>query len=360
MRSIPTPSDRCRAGCESRPRAIRATALLAAALVAAIVLAALVAVATGSAAIEPETVLRMILRRTIAPGLATDWSTAAERIVLELRLPRVVLGLMVGAGLAVTGLVLQTLTRNPLADPYLFGVSAGASVGAVLVITQLGDLIGPATLPVAAFAGAMLALVAVIGIAGPIAAAGRERLVLAGVAVSFVLMAVTNVLIFLGDQRAAQAVVFWMLGGLGLARWDLLPIPTIAVVAALGLLWLHARRLDALLLGDDTATTLGVNVARLRLVLFVLCSILTGALVALAGSIGFIGLMVPHMARVLVGVRHALLVPITALCGALMVVVVDILARVLLDPQELPLGIITGSVGGAYVIWLIRCHRLGT
>ena len=360
MRSIPTRSETLRDRPAARPQAIRATALLALGLLAAIVSAALIAVATGSAAIDPSTVLRMILQRTIAPGLVVDWSPAAERIVLELRLPRVVLGLMVGAGLAVTGLVLQGVTRNPLADPYLFGVSAGASVGAVLVITRLGDLVGPATLPLAAFAGAMLALVAVIGIAGPIAAAGRERLVLAGVAVSFVLMAVTNVLIFLGDQRAAQAVVFWMLGGLGLARWDLLPIPAVAVGVALGLLWLHARPLDALLLGDDTATTLGVNVARLRLVLFVLCSILTGALVALAGSIGFIGLMVPHMARALVGVRHAVLVPITALCGALMVVVVDILARVLLDPQELPLGIITGAVGGAYVIWLIRRNRLGT
>lgn len=360
MRFTPTPSETAGlAGRPSRP-STRAAGWLAVVLVGAIVVAALTAVATGSAAIDPLTVARMILHRTIAPGLEVDWSTAAERIVVDLRMPRVVLGLMVGAGLAVTGLVLQGVTRNPLADPYLFGVSAGASVGAVLVITRLGDLVGPLTLPLAAFAGAMLALIAVIGTAGPIGAAGRERLVLAGVAVSFVLMAVTNVLIFLGDQRAAQAVVFWMLGGLGLARWDLLPIPAIAVIVALGLLWAHARELDALLLGDETAATLGVNVARLRLVLFALCSILTGALVALAGSIGFVGLMVPHMARALVGVRHATLVPITALLGAFMIIVVDILARVLLDPQELPLGIITGAVGGAYVVWLIRRNRLGT
>ena len=323
-------------------------------LAALLLVVSTVSVTAGSASIDAGMVWRIVLD-SVLPGIVlADWTAGQERIVLDLRLPRILLGILVGAGLATVGTVLQAVTRNPLADPYLFGVSAGASVGAVAVIVHLGDAVGVLTLPLAAFAGAASSLVLVLAAATTPTGISRERLLLAGVAVSFVLMAVTNFLIFSGDQRAAHAVVFWMLGGLGLARWDFLPLPAVVVGAGLLGLALTSRTLDALLLGDETAQSLGVPVARTRVVLFAVCALLTGTLVALAGAIGFVGLMVPHIARRLVGGRHRVMLPVAALSGALLVVTVDILARTALSPQELPLGIITGAVGGFFFIWLLR------
>jgi iron complex transport system permease protein len=327
---------------------------LALLLGAALLAVSALAITTGSAAIDTPLVARILLHELWPGAVTPDWAPGVERIVVDLRLPRVLLGLLVGAGLACVGATLQAVARNPLADPYLFGVSSGASVGAVLIIVHVGEVIGPLTLPLAAFAGALMALLLVIMVASGGGGLDRERLVLAGVAVAFVLMALTNFLVFLGDQRAAHAVVFWMLGGLGLARWEFLPPPVVVVSAGVSLLWLQARRLDALLLGDEAAASLGIGVARLRLGLFTLAAVITGTLVALAGSIGFVGLMVPHIARRLVGARHGVLLPIAALLGALLVVGVDILARVVLAPQELPIGIITAAVGGLFFIWLMR------
>lgn len=332
----------------------RRPAVVAGILALLLLLAATASVAAGSASIDAGMVWRIILGRVWPELVAADWTAGQERIVLDLRLPRILLGILVGAGLATVGTVLQAVTRNPLADPYLFGVSAGASVGAVAVIVHLGDAVGIVTLPLAAFAGAAGSLVLVLAAATTPTGISRERLLLAGVAVSFVLMAVTNFLIFSGDQRAAHAVVFWMLGGLGLARWDFLLLPTIVVGAGLLGLGLASRTLDALLLGDETAQSLGVSVARTRILLFAVCALLTGTLVALAGAIGFVGLMVPHIARRLVGGRHQVMLPVAALLGALLLVVVDVLARTALSPQELPIGIITGAVGGLFFVWLMR------
>ncbi|MGH6901434.1 MAG: FecCD family ABC transporter permease [Geminicoccaceae bacterium] len=319
-----------------------------------LVITASAAIAVGSASLDPLRVARILVHAVLPGAITPDWSSAAERIVLDLRLPRIVLGMLVGAGLAMVGATLQAVTRNPLADPYLFGVSAGASAGAVLVIAHVGDVLGPLTLPLAAFIGALISLLSVVAVAAGTGGLGRDRLILAGVAISFVLLALTNFLIFSGDARAAHAVVFWMMGGLGLARWDILWIPTLVVACGGAALWLAATRLDALLLGDEAAASLGIQVARLRLSLFALSALITGTLVALAGSIGFVGLMVPHLARLLVGGRHVVLLPIAALIGALLLVAVDVVARVLLAPQELPIGIITGAIGGLFFVALMR------
>lgn len=330
---------------------------LALLLAIGLAVAAMAGVTVGSAAIDPPLVGRIVLHALFPEHVAADWSAGIERIVLDLRLPRIVLGILTGAGLACVGVVLQAVTRNPLADPYLFGVSAGASVGAVLVIAHLGDVLGVMTLPIAAFLGAMLSLLLVVSVAAGSGGLGRDRLILGGVAVSFVLMALTNFLIFSGDQRSAHAVVFWTMGGLGLAQWSILPLPAIVVALGLILTQLVARHLDALTLGDQAAASLGIDVVRLRLSLFALCALLTGTLVALVGSIGFVGLMVPHAVRGLIGGRHMVVLPVAALMGALLVTGVDILARVVLAPQELPIGIITGAVGGLFFIWLMRLRR---
>ncbi|AHF73715.1 ABC transporter (iron.B12.siderophore.hemin) permease component [Candidatus Sodalis pierantonius str. SOPE] len=264
------------------------------------------------------------------------------RIVIDLRLPRSVLA--AGAGLAMVGAYLQTATRNALADPFLFGLSSGASAGAVLIITRLGDSLGQWSLPLAVFAGGITSALAVI----------------CGLAISFLFGSFTHYLVFSGDQRAAGALLFWTLGGLGLARWDNLPFTLLPLVMLFGLLNLRWRSLDALLAGETMALSLGVAVIRLRMEIFLVCALATSLLVALTGVIGFVGLMIPHLARPLCGIRHRRVLPLCALLGAALLCGGDLLSRLLIAPQELPIGIITAGLGGFFVLsLLLRGHRPG-
>lgn len=265
-----------------------------------------------------------------------------------------VLGALVGAGLALVGTALQAVTRNPLADPHLLGVSSGAALGAVLVMLYLGEFIGVFSLPLAAFVGASGSMLLVIAVARRGAGMESDRLLLAGVAVSFVLMALVNLLLYTGDQHAAASVVFWMLGGLGAARWNLIWLPALCVLAGLLALRLLGRGLNALMSGEQTALSLGFSGKRLRLQVFVCTSLLTGVLVSLSGAIGFVGLMVPHMARALVGAENRRLIPVSALLGAIFLVWVDVAARTVIAPQDLPIGIATAALGGLFFILLLK------
>jgi iron complex transport system permease protein len=264
------------------------------------------------------------------------------------------LAALVGGGLAMIGAVLQATTRNPLADPHLLGVTSGATLGAVLVVLHIGEVLGVLTLPLAAFVGALCSMLLVLAIASRHGRLDSDRLLLCGVAVAFVMMAIANLLLFLGDHRASSAVMFWMLGGLGLARWELLPIPAISVLLGLTLLLGMARALNALMAGEQTAVTLGLNARSVRLVAFLICSLLTGVLVAISGSIGFVGLMVPHIARRLVGAEHTRLLPVCLLLGSLFLIWVDVAARTLISPEDLPIGIATAAIGGLFFIGLMR------
>lgn len=283
-----------------------------------------------------------------------DGPSPLDRIVVDLRLPRALLALMVGAGLGVVGCLLQTVTRNDLADPFLFGLSSGAAAGAVLVITVTGDVLGVWTLPLAAFVGGMLASAIVLALVSRLRDQGPARLVLAGLAVSFLFMALTNYLVFAGDQRAAHSVLFWTLGGLGLARWDLLPVALAGLAAIIVYAQARHRQFDAMLAGDETAVTLGVNVAALRRMTFLVCAFATAAFVSIAGVIGFVGLMVPHLARGIAGPMHRNLILLSAMIGAGLLLASDIVARTALMPQELPIGIVTTAVGSVFVLGLLR------
>ncbi len=320
----------------------------------AVVLGGLVVLGTalGATPLPPGQVGRA-LAGVVWPGADGDVPRQVSRIVLELRLPRVLLAILVGAGLSVVGALLQTVTRNDLADPFLFGLSSGAAAGAVSVITVFGDRLGVWTLPIAAFAGALLAAVAVLALMAGQRGRGQESLVIAGLAVSFLFGSLTSYLVFSGDQRAAASVLFWSVGGLGTASWRNLPLAAAGSGIALlaGLLW-H-RSLDALLGGEDTALSLGVNVRRLRRNVFLLCALATASLVALSGVIGFVGLMIPHLARGMVGVRHAPLLVTTALLGAILLLAGDAVSRTILAPQELPVGIVTAAAGGTFVLALM-------
>lgn len=287
-----------------------------------------------------------ILRGSHLPGML-------DTIVMDLRLPRALLAILTGAGLAITGALLQTTARNELADPFLFGLSSGASAGAVLVITRFGDGLGDMTLPISAFSGGILSALAVMIMYRVSRIRRAEQLIVCGLAVSFLFSALTSYLIFSGDQRAASSALFWSLGGLGLARWENLFIPCLSLLMLGVFTACRWRSLDSLLAGEQTARSMGVNVSRLRTETFICCALSTAFLVSLTGVIGFVGLMVPHLARRVVGVRHSIVIPICGLFGAILLTGGDILSRSLIQNQELPVGIITAGVGGAFIISML-------
>ena len=335
-------------------RSPRAYRLLLLVLALALALSCAASLGFGAAPVPLPSVLEILGQRLFDLQPAQAVSSAQDSIVWLIRAPRVVLGALVGAGLALVGTALQAVTRNPLADPHLLGVSSGAALGAVIVVLYLGEFIGLLSLPLAAFVGALVSMLLVLAIASRGGRLESDRLLLAGVAVSFVMMAASNLLLFLGDHHAASSVIFWMLGGLGLARWELLWLPALCLMLALLLLLGLARALNALMAGEHSAVSLGLEPRRVRLLVFVCASLLTGVLVSLSGAIGFVGLILPHVARFLVGAEHRRLLPVSALLGALFLVWVDVAARTLLAPQDLPIGIATAAIGGVFFVLLLR------
>jgi iron complex transport system permease protein len=285
-------------------------------------------------------------------GGESPLSPLQDAIVWELRVPRILTAAAVGAGLALVGVAMQALTRTPLADPYLLGISSGATLGAVAVLLLGVGLL----LPVAAFVGAVLALLATLGLAGAAGGATAGRTVLAGVAVSALAAALASLVIFLtarGDSY--REVLSWLLGSLAGARWEAVAIAGGALLV-LGLpLALSGRVLDAVVLGDATAASLGIPVGAARVALLVVGALLTGGLVSVSGAIGFVGLVVPHAVRLLTGPRHGPLLPLAALAGAVTLVWADTLARSVLDPRELPVGVVTAILGApVFAALLVR------
>lgn len=324
------------------------------ALTVALVLVMAVAVTLGAVSIPLEVVGGVVLSH-LAPGsVEVTWSSGRDSIVWEVRVPRVILGAIVGASLSLVGAALQSVTRNPLSDPHLLGISSGAALGAIIVLLHVGMIFGLATLPVFAFLGALVTTFVVVGTASITRSTGASRLVLAGVAVSFVITSAGSLGIFLGDPRAAHTVIFWMLGGLGLAQWDQLLFPLLVLAVCGSYLLSRARFLNAMTLGDETATSLGIPAARFRIVVFVICALLTGAAVAFSGVISFVGLMIPHIVRMVAGGDYRRVLPLSALLGAIFLVLADTLARLIIPPQDIPIGIITGLMGGVFFLLLLR------
>lgn len=339
-----------------RRRGRRWTAGMLVALLATLLLA----VGTGAVLVPPDVVARVVGFHALGLGEPT-WTPAQDAIVWQVRVPRVLLGALVGAGLAVCGVALQAMVRNVLADPYLLGINSGASTGAAVAILfgvggGLGAALGEHALQGSAFLGALAASVLVFVVARTGGRVTSMRLLLAGVAVGYALYALTSFLVFAsGSAEGARSVLFWLLGSLGLAGWGTpLAVVAVAVAVTAGVLTLSGRGLDALAIGDETAHTLGVAPERLRTLLLVVVSLCVGVVVAASGSIGFVGLVVPHLARRAVGAVHARVVPVAALLGAVLLVWADVVARTLLAPQEIPIGIITALVGAPFLLLLVR------
>lgn len=313
----------------------------------------LAAVLTGPASITPPEVLSTVW--THLSGTEPALSPLRDAIVWEGRVPRALAAAAVGAGLALCGAVMQALTRNPLADPYLLGLSSGASTGAVIVIV-LGAALA---LPFAAFIGALVALTLTLTLARAAGAFSSTVVILAGIAISAVLSALTSLIIFwsaTGDSY--REILSWMLGSFGGVDWSDAALVGVALGVCMVPLLASARTLDALALGDTAAEALGIAVTRSRLLLFGIAALLTGALVAVSGSIGFVGLMIPHAVRLVAGSRNRAVLPLSMLAGAVFLVWADTLSRSLFEPRELPVGIVTALVGGpVFALLLMRMRR---
>ncbi|AWB86325.1 FecCD family ABC transporter permease [Mycetocola zhujimingii] len=334
----------------------RRSALWGVSLLFGLLASAVLAVGIGPVTISPGTILQVVSHHFGAP-IGAPVPRSDETIVWNVRIPRVLLGAAVGAGLALCGAALQAMVRNVLADPYILGISGGASTGAAgAILFGLGAGVGQYALPLSAFLGALAASLVVFFVSRTGGRVTSLRLLLSGVAVGYALSAATSFLIFASDSaEGSRSVMFWLLGSLGLARWDVVLASVIAVVAVtLAILMVNGRRLDAIAAGDETAVTLGVSPARTRVWMLVVVALCTGAVVAAAGAIGFVGLVIPHLARRLVGSVHSRMLPVSALLGAMFLIWADALARTVMQPRELPIGILTAVVGAPFLLILVR------
>jgi iron complex transport system permease protein len=332
--------------------------LTMAALVAALCVGVLVAGVVGAAGLSLGEAFRafagLIRHGTDATGSFPDW---APRLLLDLRLPRIALALITGAALSTAGASFQGVFRNPLAEPYLLGVSAGAGLGAtVAIVWKPLPAFGIYTLPVLAFIGATLAAFLVYRLATFGAHTGGASLLLSGVAVGSTLTAIMSFLM-VATEYDLHTVVVWLMGGFTTATWTKVAITLPVVAAGFTFMMLMSRRMNLLLMGEERARELGVDSQRTRRNLMVVAALTTAAAVAFSGLIGFVGLMVPHIMRLVVGPDHRRLLPASALFGALLLLVADTVARTALAPAEIPVGIITAATGGPFFLYLLRTRR---
>ncbi len=284
---------------------------------------------------------------------------SADPMIFMLRIPRVLLGALAGASLAVCGVAMQALVRNELADPFILGVSSGASAFASLdMLFGVFAFFGTYRLSFSAFLGATLTILIVFSLGVRRGRIQIPTLLLSGVAVSMMMDGLTEMITLMAPNALGlHNATFWMSGSLASARWEYLGLPAAVLAFCLIVLGMNHRKLDALSLGESQATTLGVNVRQMQMLLILVASLLAGVTVSLCGTIGFVGLMAPHFARMLTGSKHKPVLWVSALCGALLVVWTDVLARILFAPEELPIGVLTAMLGGPVFIYMIRRKR---
>jgi len=324
-------------------------------LLAALVVTILLAVSIGTVALPLGVVWRVISAHLI--GATAGLDPLSDQIIWQYRTPRVLLAALAGAGLAVAGVCLQALVRNPLADPYVLGVSSGASLGAVLVLSYGSAALAGLGVASAAFLTALATLAAVFVLAQRGGRLGATRLVLAGVATAYLTTAATSYVQLQANPNELRGIMFWMLGSVSGATWPALRIPAVVIVVALAWLTVQGRALNALTTGDDSAAALGVAVHRFRIQLLVASALLTATVVAVAGGVGFVGLMIPHAVRLIVGPDHRRVLPVAALGGALFLVLVDLGTRAVDPPNEYPLGVFTAALGAPFFLWLLRRNK---
>ncbi len=315
----------------------------------------LVSIMLGSARIDPLRSLRILL--SSLTGMKGSSKETEETIILAIRFPRVLLAGLVGAGLSLSGAVFQALLRNPLADPYILGVSSGAAVGAIIaILTGMGVL--SLGIPLASSVGALLTILTVFYFGRQEGKIHPNTLLLAGVITSSFLTSIIMFFLSVSQREELHTILFWLMGDFSLANGEALRITFPYLVLGFVLLYLQSRRLNLILLGEENAVQLGVNVERVKWTSYFLASLMTAASVSVCGLIGFVGLIVPHSVRLLFGPDHRLLLPASALLGASFLIVSDTIARTLLAPVELPVGVVTAAFGGPFFIYLLRTRKV--
>lgn len=324
-------------------------------LILLLILALLFAASLGTVSIPAGDIAAIVLKRVFNFSFGVQWSDAQESIVWQLRLPRVFGAAIVGAALATAGVLFQGLLRNPMADPYLLGTSGGAALAATiaLFIPASISILGFSLVPIAAFGGALVAVLIVYNIARVGARTPITTLLLSGFAISSMMAAAMSFLMLM-NQHTLQRVVLWTMGAISASGWDALVIVVPLIILGAIIAYVLANDLNAFLLGEEQAASLGVAVEQRKFVAMMIGALLTGAAVAISGLVGFVGLIVPHVVRLILGPDHRLLIPASFLSGAIFLVLADLIARMILAPSELPLGIVTAFIGAPFFIYLLR------
>ncbi|QFZ54747.1 iron ABC transporter permease [Oceanihabitans sp. IOP_32] len=284
-----------------------------------------------------------------------EWKPLIETIIWEIRIPRALLAIICGAGLSVCGVLMQSVTKNPIADPYILGLASGASTGAVFIIIIGGASVGIASVTGGAFLGAIVCSILIFVIGTQYGkSSSTTRLILSGLAISTIFSALTDLLISMAENsNQVKSALFWSMGSLGGATWSVLLLPLIALLITLILSVGISKSLDLLLFGDDNAIMLGMNVNVIKSIVVILTSLLTSVLVAVTGAIGFVGLVVPHLTRLVCGNNHKKLLILSSIIGAIFLLCCDLFAKNIIYPKDLPIGIITSLIGGPFFLWML-------
>lgn len=319
------------------------------------------AICIGATFIDPKKVV-IILGNQISPEfikLPKNISIIEERVVFVLRTPRVLLGWIVGASLSTAGVAMQALVKNELADPFILGVSSGASAFATFgMIFGAFSFLGIYVLPISAFLGAACSIIMVYLLSRYHGKIIISQLLLTGVVISMIFEGITKIItISAPNALGIHNAEFWMSGSLANTKWSYLALPTVVIIICIIILLINYRSLNSLVLGEEAASTIGTNVRKVQKQLILITSLLAGATISVSGTIGFVGLICPHFARLLVGGNHKKMLPISALIGGLLVVWTDVLARVLIAPEELPIGVLTSILGGPFFIVMLKHNR---
>jgi iron complex transport system permease protein len=322
-------------------------------LAASCLLIAILALTAGSVRIAVDTVWNVLVSHLPLVNPSGDWSPTTEMIILGIRLPRIIMAGVVGAALGVAGATYQGLFRNPLADPYLIGVAQGAALGAALGFTFSWSFLGLYLIPFMAFMGALLAVSAVYLVARVGKAVPVTTLILAGVAIGSFLISITSYLTLISKDRM-PGIVSWLIGRFSLSNWDQVILVTPYIILGMVVIFFFARPLNVMQLDEEQAQQLGINVERTKLILLIASTLITAAAVCFVGTIGFVGIIVPHFVRLIWGPDHRSLLPLSALGGAILLILADTASRTIMPPTEIPVGVITAFIGAPFFLFLLR------
>jgi iron complex transport system permease protein len=316
----------------------------------------------SSVTVTVPTILHIILEKTLNMGWLTDVAKNEEMIIWNIRLPRVLLAFCIGASLALAGATFQGLLRNPLADPYTIGVSSGASLGAVLVLFFQVSFVGLGsfTLPIVAIVFGLISLLIVFGLVRLSSKSlAIETIILAGIIVSAFIGALVSLIISLSDRESMTQIIYWLYGSVGMRGWSHIQLILPFMLIGSFILIYHYRELNALALGEEAADHIGVDVKKGKTFILIGASLLTGAAVAVSGSIGFVGLVIPHLVRLVTGPNHRHVLPLSLLIGGAFLILADLMARTIIAPKELPIGVITAMIGAPVFALLLIRERFG-